>query len=297
MPAPISLAAVLSIGRGADNALVIKDSSASRHHAVILERAPGEYQLTDLGSRNGTLVNGRRLVGPHALSDGDAIEIGEARIRFALFGEMPSPQLALDEPDATSTFHRQIQGSILVTDIRGFTSLSEKLPAADVAQLLGRWFSDAGRMVEELNGTVDKVIGDALLAYWPRLRPDGHDVAEAITAARELIDRAARYQQTLSERYPGLPFRIGCGIHCGTVAMGSIGRHAARDFTIIGDAVNIAFRIESLCKTLGREVLVSESIRLAAGPDSEFDDMGAHEIRGKAESLRIFALRLTPASA
>lgn len=293
MSAPVVLPPVLSLGRGADNAMVVKDAMASRHHAVILQRGAGDYQLTDLGSRNGTFVNGRRLIAPHTLADGDVIEIGEARMTVVLQGEhLPAPSI-FDEPEATSTLHRAMQGSILVTDIRGFTTLSEKLPAADVARLLGRWFSDAGRLVEELNGTVDKVIGDALLAYWPRVRKGPHDVTEALTAARELIARAVRHQETLSEAHPGMNFKIGCGIHCGTVAVGNIGHRGAHDFTIIGDAVNTTFRIEGLCKVLGREVLVSDMICEAGGDHFAFDDMGTHEIRGKAEPMHIFALRLS----
>lgn len=292
-PSPIPLLAVLSIGRAADNAVVIKDTSASRHHAVILERAPGEFQLTDLGSRNGTTVNGKRLLAPHILANGDTIEIGEVRMHFRHLGEEPAPApMMSEEPEATVTFHRQARASILVTDIRGFTGISEKLPAGDVAKLLARWFSDAGRLVEELNGTVDRVIGDALLAYWPEVKSDNNDVGEALTAAREMIARAGRYEQTLAEQHHDLPFRIGCGIHRGTVAMGNIGRHAARDFTIIGDAVNTAFRIEGLCKTLGRQILVSEPIRNAAAGDFRFEDVGTHEIRGKAGALRLFAMHL-----
>ncbi len=291
--APVPLVAVTSIGRSGENAVVVRDTSASRHHAVILERAPGEYQLTDLGSRNGTLVNGKRVVAPHLLATGDTIEIGEVRMRVHLARDEAAPApIVSDEPDATVTFHRQTRASILVTDIRGFTGISEQLPAGDVAKLLARWFSDAGRLVEELNGTVDKIIGDALLAYWPEVKSDNHDVGECLAAARELIGRAARYEQTLSGQHPGLPFRIGCGIHRGTVAMGSIGRHAARDFTIIGDAVNTAFRIEGLCKTLGRQIIASEPIRDAAGADFRFEDMGTHEIRGRASALRLFAMHL-----
>lgn len=297
-PAPVVLPAVLSIGRGADNAMVVKDAMASRHHAVILQRGAGDYQLTDLGSRNGTFVNGRRLLAPHTLADGDVIEIGDARMTAVLTGEQIPPVAAFDdEPERTSTLHRAMLGSILVTDIRGFTTLSEKLPAAEIAQLLGRWFSDAGRLVEELNGTVDKVIGDALLAYWPRVRKHPHDVTEALTAARELIARAARHQEALSEAHPGLAFKIGCGIHSGTVAVGSIGHRGAHDFTIIGDAVNTTFRIEGLCKVLGREVLVSDVISDAGSEHFSFDDMGTHQIRGKAEPMHLFALRLSnPAS-
>ena len=92
--------------------------------------------------------------------------------------------------------------------------------------------------------------------------------------------------------YPYHAFRIGCGIHCGDAVLGNIGADSRRDFTTLGDSVNVTFRIESLCSGLNRPVLVSEEIKTQAGPEFAFDDPGPQSLKGKPEPMNIYALRL-----
>ena len=105
-----------------------------------------------------------------------------------------------------------------------------------------------------------------------------------------LVEAARLYNGQLVARHPELSFAVGCGIHMGEAMFGNIGGSARRDFTAIGDCVNIAFRLESQCKTLERSIVVSSEIKFAAGDDYAFEDMGLLKLKGKANEVRAFSV-------
>src|SRR5262249_35008141 len=138
--------------------------------------------------------------------------------------------------------------ALLVCDIRGFSTMAEKMPSSKLAQILGVWFREAGNLVRKHGGTIDKFIGDAMLAYWSPMGTQGViDCDRTLVIAREILTLAGTMTWA-----NGDPFRVGIALHYGSVTCGNIGLNAERDATVIGDAVNTVFRLESLMKELNQ---------------------------------------------
>lgn len=174
--------------------------------------------------------------------------------------------------------------TVLFCDIRGFTRLSERLPSASVVELLNEFH---GRMVEVIfdhGGTLDKFMGDGLMAYFgaPVAQPDhalravrcATAMQSALTALN--ADRAHDGKAAIS---------MGVGVHSGSVVLGDIGSPRRRDFTIVGDAVNVAARIERLTRTLDHPVLLSSETRRLVGAALEFGATEPVSVPGKSQQL------------
>jgi adenylate cyclase len=292
----IPLGAIFSIGRGPGNDVVLPDGRASRNHAVIRLQGDHAYYLLDLGSSNGTMLNGRRVTIPCALKNGDVVQIASGTFRFESIEEAPPAEAPVE--DATGDMRTEVAFSsetvsILVVDIRNYTGLSEALPAESLSRVVGRWFQQTQEIIERNGGSIDKFIGDAVMAFWLKARTEGDNrhVVGPIQTALEMVALAEGFNQEVVATSPALGFRVGCGINCGQAIMGNIGVDARRDFTAVGDSVNVAFRLEKLCKELKREIVLSEDLVKAAGDAFTFEDLGPQKIRGKAQDLRVFSVK------
>jgi adenylate cyclase len=289
-PFEVEIGNTATIGRGKDNVLCLDfNPLVSRQHAIIRCHNAFQYQIMDMGSRNGTFVNGRRVITPALLQHGSVIKITDTEILF----EVLEDQSADAGYDVTMAAGTDVMGdesavaSIMVCDLRGFSTMSEILPEDTLARTLGEWFRDAGNLVQENGGTIDKFIGDAMLAYWiqePAAEgPSSSD--RALKTARQVLTKAAAktWPQT------GKPFHIAIALHHGAVTCGNIGLVAQRDATIIGDAVNTVFRIESVMKGLGHPVAISADFvrNLASAPD-DLVDLGEHQLKGKNQRVHLF---------
>lgn len=182
-------------------------------------------------------------------------------------GNVNIRRLALDAEDVTlikedtSTAEPVSVGeekriAILFSDIRGFTSFSEGLPAYDVIHVLNRYFHDMGEVVARNGGCIDNYIGDGLMVLFGVHDPQ--DAAKkAVKAGVEMLEAVERFAPYLMNLY-GVSFRIGIGVHAGEAVVGSIGTGRSRRITAIGDAVNFASRIESANKKANTSFLISE---------------------------------------
>ena len=184
--------------------------------------------------------------------------------------------------------------TVLFTDIAGFTGLAERLSAPETAAFLNEHFRLLAACVEAEEGTIDKFIGDSLMAFWgaPELQAD--QGARACRAAREMADAIIADNQ--HRRDQGLePVRIRIGIHTGTAIVGNIGAPGRINYTIVGDAVNTAQRIENIAKEYLAEdedvvVLASEAVLQAAGPSFAAQSVGWYTLRGRREATNIVRL-------
>jgi adenylate cyclase len=178
--------------------------------------------------------------------------------------------------------------TVLFSDIRGFTTLSETAAPEEVVALLNRYFTRQVEIIFKHGGTLDKFMGDGIMAFWgaPTAYPD--HARRAVTAALEMSAALDAFRGELGALGAGLD--IGIGLHTGRAVVGFIGSDERLDYTAIGDTVNSASRIEGLTKGLSR-ILVSKATREAVGEEFAWVDHGLHRAKGRGEELHLFQPR------
>lgn len=210
--------------------------------------------------------------------------------RRALLARYFSPQVAAhllaDNPGGLGTAVR-CDATILFSDIRGFTTLSESMDAARVLAFLNAYFAVMTNTVFAHGGTVDKLIGDGLLAVFGAPAPvPGHALA-ALRCARDMLAAVSR----LDLSGQGLPrLRTGIGIHSGPVIAGNLGGAQFLEFTVLGATVNLASRIEGMTKDLGADALASETTIRLAGDAVASQALPPVPVRGIAQPVRLFRI-------
>jgi adenylate cyclase len=180
--------------------------------------------------------------------------------------------------------------SVMFTDVQGFTTMAEKLPPAVLANALGRYLDVmAGIIQRETRGTIDKYIGDAIMAIWNAPEPVEDHAAMACRAA--LRCREAGRELSRSADWGRLPaFETRFGLHCGEALVGHFGAHDRMNYTAIGDAINLTARLESLNKQYGTTILASEQVHERTGGQFAFRLLDLVAVKGKSRPTRIYEL-------
>lgn len=185
----------------------------------------------------------------------------------------------LDAPPQT----REV--TILFSDIRGFTTLSETRAPEEIVSLLNRYFERQVEVIFHHGGTIDKFIGDAIMAFWGAPADDPEQADHAIAAAREMVEVVEEFSRELESS--GIPFDIGIGLHTGPAVVGFIGSRNRLDYTVIGDSVNLASRIEGQTKGRAR-ILVSEDTKARCRAALEFSSHGEVQVKGRARAVTLY---------
>jgi adenylate cyclase len=243
-------------------------------------RTPGGFTDAQLQALLATLVYFAPLLDTHA-----AQRIGGGLLKVYLGANAGSRVIegAVRRGDGG-----EIRAAICFTDLRGFTSLSDRLPRAELLELLNSYFDCVVAAVHAHGGEVLKFIGDAVLAIF-RVA-DNTDAAAnvacqaALQAAHDAFTRGAAANLARPGRQP---IEFGTAIHIGDVEYGNIGAADRLDFTVIGPAVNLASRLQGLCRTLGQPLLVSEAFAQACSESC--NDLGDHQLKGVAAVVKVFA--------
>ena len=219
------------------------------------------------------------------------VEEKEKRKVRAAFGQYLSPEVIrrllvnprLVEPKKTNI-------TVMFSDIRGFTSISEKLDAQELALFLNQYLSDMTRIVFNYQGTLDKYIGDAVMAFWGApFEEEGH-AARGCDAALQMMKRVGELQKEWeAEGKPSL--EIGIGLNTGVASVGKMGSELRYGYTALGDAVNLSSRLEGLNKDYGTHIIVNETTYQAAKDDGFiFRELDLMRVKGKLEPVTIYQL-------
>jgi adenylate cyclase len=255
-----------TVGRSDDNNLVLPDRWISRNHAMLQGMDNGSFYLIDLGSRNGTFINGRRVSVPVTLQDGDQIIFGQTEISFSspkdsaqgTDSTATSKAASDQESTATAMLHVRRLISVMVVDIRDFTGLTRQSDEKILSEAIGTWFRRAGEILTQYGSGVDKYIGDAVMAVWVH-GPEGAGSVE-MRRILQSVDTLATMTSCLHEQFPlPFPLRIGAGLNTGYAMVGNTGSANRPDYTALGDTVNAAFRLESSTKQLGIDLAMGET--------------------------------------
>jgi class 3 adenylate cyclase len=188
---------------------------------------------------------------------------------------------------------RRQEVTVLFSDIRNFTSLSERMASEEVVDLLNEWFTEATRAIGQHGGVVDKFIGDAVMALFGVPEPRQDAAADAVRAALAMRDALAAINQR-HKALGGQELRIGVGVHTGEAVVGFIGSHLRQSYTAIGDTVNIASRLEGVTKKYpGCDIIISEKTQQGQEAyhvaETELGD--DEELKGRNEKVRVYLVR------
>jgi adenylate cyclase len=203
------------------------------------------------------------------------------------FGRFVSHEVA----EAVLTGRVPLQGerrevSILFQDIRGFTSLSERLDPGVLLRLLNQFFTEVVAAVEAEGGVVKQFLGDGVMALFGAPQPYPDHAARAVRAALGIVDRLKGLNETLTQQGVG-PLEIGVGIHSGMVVAGLIGPDNRIEYGVVGDAVNLASRVESLTREMQATILVSREISAQLGPAFTLGRTASMPVKGKSQPVEV----------
>ena len=223
------------------------------------------------------------------MSYGYFVESRSKRDLAQLFGTYVPPELVeemLKEPDKYSMKAANTELTVMFCDMRGFTEMSERMEPTQLQSLLTGVFSRLTHLIRSNRGTIDKYMGDCVMAFWGAPVQTPHHASLVIKSALEMIH--AMDEINLEHRHKGLPeIGIGIGVNTGLMCVGDMGSNIRRSYTVIGDAVNLGSRLESLSKLYGVGIVVSECTRMQA-PDFVWQELDRVRVKGKADAVRIF---------
>jgi adenylate cyclase len=277
-PAPAVTGAVLTLG-----AVSLGSWLAFRHLGLLIDPVPA--------SVTGVLALSLGLAAVYGSSDRQRRQIREA------FGRYVAPSVVealLNDPGKLRLGGEMREITVLFADIRGFTARSETMRAEEALALLNRVHAPLTDIVLAHHGTLDKFLGDGLMAFWNAPLDDADHAANACRAALEMIaaipaiDEACRREARAAGREHA-PLSLGIGIHTGPASVGNIGSARRLDYSAIGDTVNVAARLEPLTKTYGTPIVISGEVA-AAAPGSIAPAIDDVVLRGRSRPIRICAL-------
>jgi adenylate cyclase len=208
-----------------------------------------------------------------------------------MLGQYVSPRVLTEVIDSKDDLHAEVGSkeelSILFSDIRGFTNISEALEANQVVELLNIYFSDMTDIIFHYDGTLDKFIGDAIMAFWGApIKTTDHPL-QSVRCAIDMTSRLTNVNNILVEKgYPAI--KIGVGIHTGSVVLGNIGSDKKLDYTVIGDGVNLASRLEGLTENYGCELIISEDTYRAVRDQVPCLLIDKVRVKGKQRPIELY---------
>jgi class 3 adenylate cyclase len=286
LPEPVALQ-----GRGVEEALAATQAAGLSFPVGHEEELLGALTVT-ISPAEPLTPAGEKLIGDLATQTGLGLRFQRMKERAlfarALASFLPPEVAELVEasPSALS-LREELEATIVFSDIRGFSSLAERLPPREVAEVVGRHLSAMVEVVTSHGGVLDKFAGDAVMAVFGAPRPAADHARRALACAAAMQRRQLALNDAAG--HAGLPaFQIGIGINTGTVIAGTLGGPGRLDYTVLGDAVNIAQRLQS--EAVGGEILAAAVCVRQAGADRA-EPVGRKRLKGRQELVEVYRIR------
>jgi adenylate cyclase len=223
------------------------------------------------------------------MSYGFFVESRAKRQITGLFGQYVPPELVDEmsrDPEAFSMEGESRELSVLFTDVRGFTTISEGLDPKALSSLMNEFLTPLTRIIYRHRGTIDKYMGDCVMAFWGAPLNDPQHARNAVMAGMEMHRTLEELQPNFKEKgWP--PIHIGVGVNSGRMSVGNMGSEIRLAYTVMGDAVNLASRLEGITKRYGVNMIVGETTR-AEVPEVVFRELDKVKVKGKENPVAIF---------
>ena len=221
----------------------------------------------------------------------------QARFIHGAFSRYLSPDMVArvaNEPDSLRLGGARRDMTLLFCDFRGFTSLSERLTALELTRLLNRVLTPLTDIILANKGTIDKYMGDCIMAFWNAPLDNGEHARDGCRAALLMLDKmdeinAILKQDAETDGGQFYPLQIGCGLNSGECVVGNMGSEQRFDYSVLGDTVNTAARLEGQSKTYGVDIVIGEAT-MQAVPGFAMLELDLIQVKGKEQGIRIFAL-------
>lgn len=217
------------------------------------------------------------------------VEARDKRMLAKLFGQYIPPELVeemAESPEKISVSGESRDMTVLFSDVRGFTTISEGLEPQALTQLMNEMLTPMTHVIHHHRGTIDKYMGDAIMAFWGAPLTDDNHARHALEAGLEMVKALPQINQRFRDK--GWPeINIGVGLNSGVMSVGNMGSEFRMAYTVMGDAVNLGSRLEGLTKQYGVNIIVSEFTK-AKVPDYSFLELDRVRVKGKDEPVIIF---------
>jgi adenylate cyclase len=221
---------------------------------------------------------------------GFLIEARRSRDISRRFGEYVPPEIVEEmaaNPESVSMEGQTRDMTVLFSDVRGFTNVSEQLEAKELAELMNQFLTPLTRVIQKHRGTIDKYMGDAIMAFWGAPLADPKHAENALAAALEFPKAIRALDEGFAKRnWPAL--HIGVGLCSGPMRVGNMGSEFRRAYTVMGDPVNLGSRVEGLTKTYGATIICTETTRNVGPGDWSFRELDLVRVKGKDEPVAIY---------
>ncbi len=223
------------------------------------------------------------------MSYGFFVESRGKRQLAGLFGQYVPPELVEemgDNPDNYSLEAESRDLTVLFSDVRGFTTISEGLQPKELSDLMNHFLTPLTRVIHQHRGTIDKYMGDAIMAFWGAPIADPDHARKALRAGLEMVGKLDEMQGEFKAR--GWPeVRIGVGLNTGPMSVGNMGSEFRMAYTVLGDAVNLGSRLEALTRQYGVDIIVGDSTRKLA-PEYGYRELDKVRVKGKDKPVAIY---------
>jgi adenylate cyclase len=203
-----------------------------------------------------------------------------------IFGQHVSPEVVDKLLNQNVDIESEIKHvCVMFLDIRNFTSFSENKSPVEVVNFLNTLFEFMIQIVNQNNGIINKFLGDGFMAVFGAPLSNGKDCVNAVQASIEILEKVKEYNETGKI----LPTKIGIGLHSGDAVTGNVGSNLRKEYTVIGDVVNLASRIEQLTKQYGEQILISEDVLLKA-TSFDYREIDTVRVKGRITPVKIYGL-------